>query len=197
MGNNKPGSLKFAVFTGAGAFLVAVFFSIFSEILLPKLQILILSFFVLLLVIFIGIIFDMIGVAAAVADERAFHAKASKKLKGASHSLFLIKHADKVATFCNDVVGDICGTVSGAFGVAIGLQVVTGKPDWNESILTMIMTGLVASLTVGGKAAGKKTAMDDSEQIIYAVGRIIAWFESVTGIRIIGGGQRKGKDRRR
>lgn len=194
MDNNKPGSLRFAILTGTGAFFTAVIFSLFSEILLPRLQILILSFSFLILVIFVGIIFDMIGVAVAVGDERPFHAKASKRLRGAIHSLILIRNAHKVAAICNDVVGDICGTVSGALGVAIVLQVITDRPQLNESILTIVMTATVAALTVGGKAAGKRTAMQDSEKIIFAVGKALAWLEKLTGMRLLGASQRKGRD---
>lgn len=198
MGNNKPSSLKFAVVAGTGAFFAAVFFSFFSEIVLPKLQILILSFLFLLLVIITGIIFDMIGVAAAVADEHPFHAKATKRLKGAGQAIQLVRHADKVATFCNDVIGDICGTVSGALGAAIVFQIVAGRNTWNryESIISMVMTGVVASVTVGGKAAGKRAALRDSEQIVFLVGRALAWFHSATGLNIVGN-KRKSREKRR
>lgn len=195
MGNNKPSSLKFAILTGTGAFIAAVFFSFFSEIVLPKLQLIMLSFLSLLIVIFVGIIFDMIGIAVAVADEKWFHAKASKKLRGASQSILMIRHAAKVATICNDVVGDICGTVSGVFGVTIVFQLASGRPSWDESILTMIMTGMVASLTVGGKALAKSKAMVDSQKIVGTVGRILAWFETSTGLNLFALNRRR--DRRR
>lgn len=197
MGNNNPDSKKFALTVGIGSFFTAVFFSFFSEIVLPKLELLILSLLFLILIIVIGIFFDMIGVAVAVAEEKPFHAKATKKIKGAAQSLMLVKNAHKVASICNDVVGDICGTVSGALGVAIVLQIVTGRPGWNESILSIAMTGLVASLTVGGKAAGKHTAMEKSVKIVFLVGRILAWVEKVSGFNFLGGSRRKGKRRKR
>lgn len=198
MGNNKPSSLRFAIITGTGAFITAVFFSFFSEVVLPKLQILILSFLFLILVITTGIIFDIIGVATAVSDERTFHAKATKKLKGAGQAILLVRNAEKVASFCNDVVGDICGTVSGALGAAIVFQIVSGRAHWSEyeSVFTIIMTGLVAAFTVGGKAAGKRTALEDAEEIVYMVGRALAWLQAVTGINFLSG-KRKGRERRR
>lgn len=198
MGNNKPGNLKFSLFWGTGAFFTAVFFTFFSEIVLPKLQFIMLSFSFLLLVIITGIAFDMIGVATAVAREKPFHAKAAKKLKGAAHSILIVRHADKVATFCNDVVGDICGTVSGALGAAIVFQIVAGKIYLNkyESILSMVMTGLVAAITVGGKAAGKRTAMQDSAQIVFAVGRALCWIEEMTGLNLLIF-RRKSREKRR
>lgn len=197
MGNNKPSSLKFALITGTGAFFIAVFFSFFSAVVLPKLEFVILSFLFLLLVITTGIIFDIIGVASAVAEEKPFHAKAAKKIKGAGHAILITRNADKVATFCNDVVGDICGTVSGALGAAMVFQIVIERPGWNEAIFSVIMTGFVAALTVGGKAAGKRTALHDSQQIVFGVGRILAWFETITRLRILSGNNRRGRVKRR
>lgn len=77
---------------------------------------------ILLLVIFIGIITDIIGVAVTVADESEFHAKATKKAKGAKTSIRLIKNASKVANICADVIGDVCGVLSGAISAMIALK---------------------------------------------------------------------------
>ena len=195
MGNNKPSSLKFAIFTGTGAFFTAVFFSFFSELVLTKLQLISLSFLFLMLVILVGIIFDMIGVATAVAAEHPFHAKATKRISGAKHAILLIRNAHRVTVFCNDVVGDICGTVSGALGAAIVLKILSERPNFNESVLGIVMTGLVAGLTVGGKAAGKHSALKDSEKIIFLVGRALGWFEFVTGIKVLSSNRRKGREK--
>ncbi len=196
MGNNKPSSLRRALVVGTFTFFIAIFFSFFSEIVLPKVQLIILSFLFLLSIIFIGIIFDIIGLATAVADDTAFHAKAAKKVRGATHALLLIRNADKVANYCNDVVGDICGTVSGALGASIIFQLVTGRPGLNESVLSMVMTGLVAALTVGGKAAGKKMAIDDAVPIVFKVGQALAWFEDITGLSILGDNKNRRNKRR-
>ena len=67
---------------------------------------------ILLMVIFIGITFDIIGVAVTVANENDFHAKATKKVEGSKSSLKLIHNASKVANICADVIGDICGVLS-------------------------------------------------------------------------------------
>ncbi len=63
---------------------------------------------ILILVVLVGIIFDIIGVAVTVANEHEFHAKATKKVKGSKVSIKLIKNASKVANICADVIGDIC-----------------------------------------------------------------------------------------
>lgn len=66
---------------------------------------------ILLLVIFAGIVFDIIGVAVTVGNEEEFHAKATKKLNGAKTSLKLIKNSVRVANVCADVIGDICRSI--------------------------------------------------------------------------------------
>ncbi|MFW5787780.1 MAG: hypothetical protein ACOCV3_05890, partial [Halanaerobiales bacterium] len=63
----------------------------------------------LLFIIFIGVFFDMIGVAATVAREEPFNAKASKKVFGAKCGLYLARNGERVASFMCDIVGDICG----------------------------------------------------------------------------------------
>ena len=63
---------------------------------------------VLIVVILIGVLFDIIGVAVTCATEEEFHAMASKKVKGAKTAIKLIRSAPKVSNICADVIGDIC-----------------------------------------------------------------------------------------
>ena len=79
---------------------------------------------ILVLVILLGILFDIIGVAVTVANEEEFHAKATKKVDGAKTSIKLIKNAPRVANICADVIGDICGVLSGAVGTLISIKIV-------------------------------------------------------------------------
>ncbi len=127
---------------------------------------------ILLLVIFLGIITDIIGVAVTVADESEFHAKATKKVKGAKTSIRLIKSASIVANICADVIGDVCGVLSGAISAMIAVKL-TGDYGLPENI-QFIISALVASMTVGGKAIGKNIANKESTKIVYAVGLILS-----------------------
>ena len=61
----------------------------------------------LILVIALGILFDIIGVAVTVADEKEFHAMATKKVKGSKCAIKLIRNSAKVANICADVIGDL------------------------------------------------------------------------------------------
>ena len=54
----------------------------------------------------LGIVFDMVGVAVTAADPRPFHSMAAHKEKGGKEAIRLLKNANQVSSFCNDVVVD-------------------------------------------------------------------------------------------
>lgn len=82
-----------------------------------------LSFVILICIVLTGILFDIIGVAVTAADEVPFHAMASRKVPEAEDALRLIRNAGKVSSFCNDVIGDICGVISGSAAAVIAARV--------------------------------------------------------------------------
>ena len=129
---------------------------------------------ILLLVVTLGIIFDIIGIAVTVANENDFHAKATKKVEGSKSSLKLIKNSAKVANICADVIGDICGVLSGALSTMIALKIssIYGLPEY----LQYLISAFVASLTVSGKAFGKHIAADNSTEIVHKVGIVLNRF---------------------
>ena len=124
---------------------------------------------ILVLVVFLGIFFDIIGVAVTVANEEEFHAKATKKVKGSKDSIKLIKNAPKVANICADVIGDICGVLSGSISALIAAKIAE-KTGVN---LQFVISASVAAITVGGKAIGKEIANKNSTQIVHYVGIIL------------------------
>lgn len=132
------------------------------------------SFIIVLIIILIGVLFDVVGVAVTAADEKPFHAMASKKYKGAAQAIKLIRKADKVASICNDVVGDICGVVSGTAGAALIYRFFSGNA--NYGLIEAVVGGLIAAITVGGKAFAKKFGIKDSHLILYKVGTLMAVF---------------------
>lgn len=129
-------------------------------------------FIILLIVIALGIVADMIGVAVLTSKEATFHAKASKKIKGAKEAIGLIKNSVKISSICNDVIGDICGIISGGLGtvLTISLAKATSIP---LTISTILITAIISSLTVGGKAIFKTIATKNSDKIIFLVGKVI------------------------
>ena len=100
------------------SFILSIVMSITSEGIIPNVNVVI-GIIIILVFIFISVIFDMIGVAITAQDETPFHSMASKKIKGSTHSVKLLKNSDKLASICNDVIGDVCGVVSGSAGVLV------------------------------------------------------------------------------
>lgn len=133
------------------------------------------AFGVLLAFILLGIVFDVIGVAVTAADEKPFHSMAARKTPGAREALNLIRKADKVSSFCNDVVGDICGIISGSTGavIVVQLQAAFGAPGM---VISLVVTALTSGLTIGGKALGKSFAMAKSTAVLQLVGRFLHLF---------------------
>ena len=131
------------------------------------------AFVILLVIILIGIIFDVIGMAVASADEKPFHSMASRKVPGALEAIALLRNAERVSSICNDVVGDICGVVAGSASATVAAQVLVNfEFSWPRGV-TLIMSALVAGLTVGGKAIGKTFAVNSCTDIVHLVGKFI------------------------
>lgn len=138
------------------------------------------AFLILLAIIFLGIIFDIIGMAVATADEKPFHSMASRKVPGAHEAIRLLRNAERVSSICNDVVGDICGVVSGSASATIAALILTNaEVGWPKGV-SLVMSALVAGLTVGGKAIGKTIAVNSCTKIVHLVGRIIYSFNRLT-----------------
>ncbi len=131
------------------------------------------AFLILLFIVLIGILFDIVGVAVTSAEERPFHAMAARKVPGARESIRLLRKAERVSSICNDVVGDICGVVSGSASAAIAVQLLNQFEFSWPQVISLLMSALVAGLTVGGKAIGKTFAVNSSNEIVHMVGKVI------------------------
>lgn len=152
-------------------FVLAIIFSLIANYL-GNFNNIILSICIILIIL-IGIVFDIIGTAVLSCNTKVLHSRASQKLKGAKEAIKLAKNASTVSSFCNDVVGDVCGIVSGSL---ITILVVNIFTSGNLSIYNVLLSSILSSLTVGGKALGKKMAVKRSNDIIYSVGKILSIF---------------------
>ena len=170
--NSKKANYNWILTITFLAFFISLFFSCASETLMPNVSIWI---GILLVIIFIGlgILFDIIGVSITVADIKTFNSMSSKNIKGAHLAVKLIKNAEKVSSFCNDVIGDICGIISGSTSASIAL-IISSKFDLNLLVVSLIITALVASLTIGGKAIGKSIAINKSDAIIFRFSSVLS-----------------------
>ncbi len=131
------------------------------------------AFLILMTIVFIGIIFDIIGMAVASADEKPFHSMAARKVPGAQEAISLLRNAERVSSICNDVVGDICGVVSGSAAATIAAQLLQNFAFSWPRLISLVMSALVAGLTVGGKAVGKTIAINSCTAIVHGVGVVI------------------------
>lgn len=148
--------------------------SFVSGEMLEKLNIYV-AFVVLAVFILLGIVFDIIGLAVATAEEAPFHSMAAQRNVVGKTAVKMLKNAEKVSSFCNDVVGDICGVISGATGTAIAANLFVNSK--NAFWWTLLLTSAVAALIVGGKALGKRVAMQKSIQIVTGVSKLICVFK--------------------
>ncbi|MGP4067778.1 hypothetical protein [Halobacillus sp. B29] len=188
MDNKLKKSLKFSLSIAVITFVLAAIFSVISSSVLSGVM-WIIGLVIVFIIVFTGVIFDMLGIAATAAHEKPFHAMASEKVSGAKEAIIIVRNADRFASFCNDVIGDISGIVSGTASAIVVLQVanVLGYSDGStvQITISVILTSIVAALTVGGKALGKFFAINSSTKIIFFAARVIAWLESTTKIRIL------------
>lgn len=163
------------IFTIVGiAFSLSFVLSLLANGAIPNIS-LILGMILTLIFVGIGILFDIVGVAVTTADEAVFHSMNSRKVKGASTAVMFKKNADKVSNFCCDVVGDICGVISGAAGTAIAAILIT-KYHMHPLFTGLFITAIISSLTIGGKAIGKSFAINKSDIILYTFAKAVSPF---------------------
>lgn len=128
----------------------------------------------IIIIILIGIVFDLIGTAVLSCDIKTLHSKASQKLKGAKEAINLAKNSSGVSSFCNDVIGDICGIISGSL---IAVFVMNLFVNNNISLWNIVFSSVLSSLTVGGKSLGKELGVKNANEIIYCAGKFISFFK--------------------
>ena len=138
------------------------------------------AFLILLAIVMVGIIFDIIGMAVASADEKPFHSMAARKVPGSQEAIRLLRNAERVSSICNDVVGDICGIISGTASASIVLLILANRQSvgTRAQLLEIGMAALVSGLTVGGKAVGKTFAMTKSTSIVHCASKVIYYIKS-------------------
>jgi CBS domain containing-hemolysin-like protein len=202
MKNELKKSLKWALPLAVITFVLAAIFSIVSNAILSNANV-ISGIAVVLVIILIALFFDIIGVAATASIEAPFHAIAAKGMKGAKYSVWLAKNADRVNTFCTDVIGDasaiISGTASSVVVVEMMLILAYNESGFMEYVISVIVTSIVAALTVFVKALGKSFAIKNSTKIIYKVGYVMYFTEDhlhIPILRILDTKKKKGKKRK-
>ncbi|WP_227521457.1 hypothetical protein [Bacillus alkalisoli] len=183
-------SLAIAVIT----LVLAAIFTIVSTMILSGVTWAI-GMIIVFIIVFIGIFFDMVGIAATAGKETPFHAMAAERVNGAKQSIHIIRNADRFASFCNDVIGDISGIISGTASAIVVIQFTLSMNHVEDSIfhyvIAVLFTSVVASLTVGGKAFGKSLAIRYSTPILFQVGKVFYILENNFNIMLLNNNKKK------
>ncbi|OEF95524.1 hypothetical protein BHF71_04860 [Vulcanibacillus modesticaldus] len=186
-------SLKWSLFISVVTLILSIIFTVVSTSILAGVSWAI-GMIVVFIIIIIGVFFDMLGLAAASANEKPFHSMASERLNGAKQAIKIVRNADKFSNFCNDVIGDISGIVSGTATAIVVIQLVYSFGETENSnlytILSVLFTSIVAALTVGGKAVGKTIAINNSTKIILYVGKFFSFLEKNFNMTIYNGNKK-------
>jgi len=156
-----------------GAFLISIIMAVVTNGFINDVNIFV-AVAILIVVILLGIAFDIIGLAVTIADETPFHSRSTRGYRGSSQAIALIRNAGKVSSFCNDVVGDIAGVLSGGLAASIATGIYMAYDAIPATLINMLLTALVASATVGGKAAGKNIAKKYSELIVMKISVLVS-----------------------
>lgn len=126
--NKKKTEYKWMLKIVLIAFALSFGLSYVSQVTIPNLS-LFFGILITLLFIGIGILFDIIGVSVTSSDETVFHSMNSRKVPGADIAVKFKKNASKVSNFCCDVVGDVCGIISGTAATAIA-TILANQFNW-------------------------------------------------------------------
>ena len=169
----KKNNYKWVIIVTVVAFTLSILFSYIADIIMKNVTI-IFSIIILFVFILLGVLFDVIGVAVTAADEKPFHSMSTRKMKVGIVAVKLKKNAEKVSSMCNDVIGDVGGILSGSAGAMIAANLSSKITTFVP--ITLIITGIVAALTIGGKAFCKGVAISKSNIILYRVSSFIGIF---------------------
>lgn len=154
-------------------FFLAIMLGYFSLVLMGKVS-LIGAILLLFVIVFLGIFFDLLGIAVTAATETPFHSMAASKVRGSKESIKIIRNAGAVANFFNDVIGDIAGIISGSAVTAIVIKL-NVTISVTSTIASILLTGIIAGTTVGGKGIGKEIALRHANLIVYKLGKALSY----------------------
>ncbi len=131
---------------------------------------------VLLVLLVLNISCDVLANAILSCTTETFHSMASNKVKGAKRAVTLCKNATKLASIFADVIGDICGIVSGSAGAALVIHI-AASGTFPEIIWSILVSAIIGALTVGGKAIFKHVAITFNKQIVFGFAKFTTIFK--------------------
>ena len=137
----------------------------------------ILSVALLIPLLVCAIVADVVGVSVAACNPRAFEKKDRENLQSFKMAKRLVQNAEKISCICNDVVGDVCGIISGAIGSNMAMIIIgRGGVVGASALIAAGVSAVIAGITVFGKALAKKYAIDNAEKITLIIAKILSVF---------------------
>ena len=128
-------------------------------------------------ILLLGVIFDLIGTASTACDIQPFLAMASRKVRGAKLAVKLSQKSDVVSSVCCDIVGDVCGIVSGISAATLVFFATSATVDTKIGFLiSVVIYAVISTLTITLKAIGKGVAVKQANKIIFGVAKVLSIF---------------------
>lgn len=159
------------------SFGLTVVFSFLTELVIDENSHAALCVVVLLVLLILNISCDVLANAIISCKPEAFHAMASNKIKGARRAVTFCRNSSKLGSIFADVIGDICGIVSGAAGAVLAVIIAVNGDSWIKLIASILVSAVIGALTVGGKAIFKHFAIKYNKQIVFAFARFTTFFK--------------------
>ena len=157
------------------SFALTVVFSFLTEVAIKDS-----AAFICVIVLFVLLILnigcDVLANAIMSCSPEAYHAMASRKIKGAKRAVTFCRNASKLSSIFADVIGDICGIVSGSAGAALVVHMAT-TGSTEALIASIAISAIIGALTVGGKAIFKYFAVKFNRQIVFGFARFTTFFK--------------------
>lgn len=158
------------------SFALTVLFSFITEISIKGSPVYI-CIIVLIVLLVLNIGCDMLANAIITCNAEVFHAMASNKIKGAKRAVTFCKNSTKLGSVFADIIGDICGIVSGAAGSVLVVYIAANGGSTAELISSIGVSAVIAALTVGGKAIFKHFALKFNKQIVFGFAKFTTFFK--------------------
>lgn len=159
------------------SFGLTIIFSFLTELVISEDSPAIVCVVVLLVLLVLNIVCDVLANAIISCKPEAFHSMASNKIKGAKRAVTFCRNASKLGSIFADVIGDICGIVSGAAGAVLATIIALSGDDYVKFISSILVSAVIGALTVGGKALFKPFAIRFNKQIVFGFARFTTFFK--------------------
>lgn len=159
------------------SFALTVIFSFVTELVIDENSPAIICIIVLLVLLVLNISCDVLANAIIACKPESFLAMASNRIRGAKRAVFFCRNSSRLGSIFADVIGDICGIVSGAAGAALAAIIALSGDGYIKMVTAILVSAVIGALTVGGKALFKHFAIKYSKNIVFAFAKFTTLFK--------------------